>query len=91
MLSHYDPVRHAILDKFEQAPGVINEDALTWEPGRAFERILSISTFEHIGFDDDDKDPTGQRILDALRPDPWIPGSEGSPRDHRGFGIQSRV
>lgn len=67
VLSHYTPVHHRILDKFEQAPGVINEDVLTWKPGRTFERILSISTFEHIGFDDEDKDPTGQRILEALR------------------------
>lgn len=67
VLSHYAPVRHAVLDKFETASGVVNEDILTWNPGRTFERILSISTFEHIGFDDDDRDPTGQRIVNAIR------------------------
>jgi len=67
VLSHYAPVRHAVLDKFESGAGVVNEDILTWNPGRSFDRILSISTFEHIGFDDDDRDPTGDRILEAIR------------------------
>lgn len=66
VLSHYGPVGHAILDKFETGPGVINEDILTWKPGRQFEVILSISTFEHIGFDDEEKDTTGDRILEAI-------------------------
>jgi len=67
VLSHYGPVRHTVLDKFESAAGVVNEDILTWNPGRTFDRILSISTFEHIGYDDDDRDPTGERIVNAIQ------------------------
>lgn len=66
VLSHYGPVEHDILDKFETGAGVINEDILTWTPRRQYDRILSISTFEHIGFDDEEKDVTGQRIRHAI-------------------------
>jgi hypothetical protein len=64
--SHYQTITHPVLDKFEKAPGVINEDILAYETSRRFDLILSISTFEHIGFDDDDKDPSGARIAGAI-------------------------
>src|SRR3954470_4859387 len=51
VLSHYMPVFHTVLDKYERAPGVINRDVLSlgdW-PGQ-FSYIFSISTFEHIGW-----------------------------------------
>ena len=67
VLSHYLPVRHTVLDKFEAGAGVVNEDILSWNPGRSFDLILSVSTYEHIGFDDDDRDPTGARILEAIQ------------------------
>jgi hypothetical protein len=66
VLSHYQPVTHTILDKFERRPGVLNEDITNWRTERRFNLILSISTFEHIGCDDDPQDASGQRILDAI-------------------------
>lgn len=50
VLSYYRPVSHTVIDKFEAAPGVINADASTYDPGRTFKLIFSISTFEHIGY-----------------------------------------
>ena len=51
VLSHYGPVTHDVLDKFERAPGIINEDITTFAPAKTYDLILSISTFEHLGFD----------------------------------------
>jgi len=51
VLSHYYPVRHAVVDKFEAGAGVVNEDVVDFQPPRKYDLIVSISTFEHIGFD----------------------------------------
>lgn len=66
VLSHYAPVQHTVLDKFERGANVINEDILTYRPGRQFDLILSISTFEHIGFDDEAEGSSAEKILAAL-------------------------
>ena len=66
VLSHYGPVAHDILDKFERGPGVINEDIVTFTPSKKYDLVLSISTFEHIGFDDEASEPSGQKILTAI-------------------------
>ncbi len=67
VLSHYGPVAHDILDKFEKAPGVINNDILAFKPTRRYNLILSISTFEHIGFDDAAEGSSAEKILAAIR------------------------
>jgi SAM-dependent methyltransferase len=66
VLSHYGPVGHDVLDKFERGPRVINEDILSFSPGKKYELILSISTFEHIGFDDESEESSGKKILEAV-------------------------
>jgi hypothetical protein len=53
VLPHYFPTRHEIVDKFEHGPGVLNVDILEFAPPHRYDLILSISTFEHIGFEDD--------------------------------------
>jgi hypothetical protein len=50
------PAPHAVVDKYERAPGVINADALTYSGG-PYDLIVSISTLEHIGYDEDPRDP----------------------------------
>ena len=66
VLSHYFPVSHAILDKFERGPGIINEDIIHFSPAKQYDLILSISTFEHIGFDDEAEGSSGQKIQSAI-------------------------
>jgi len=66
VLSHYGDVNHTILDKFERGKGIINEDILNFVATEKFELIVSISTFEHIGFDDDMDDDSGVKILHAI-------------------------
>ncbi|MSU63261.1 MAG: hypothetical protein EXS31_12835 [Pedosphaera sp.] len=66
VLSHYSPIDHEVLDKFEKGPGVINEDVVLFAPADKYDLILSISTFEHIGFDDDSTSASAPKILAAL-------------------------
>jgi hypothetical protein len=66
VLSHYGPVRHDILDKFERGRRVINEDITTFRPSGKYGLIISISTFEHIGFDDEAVEPSRIKILAAI-------------------------
>ena len=64
VLSHYLPVTHDILDKYEVADGVISEDVLCFAPRKQYDLIISISTLEHIGYDEDPKDPG--KVINAV-------------------------
>lgn len=66
VLSHYGFIGHPVVDKFEKGLGVLNLDILDVDPRPRYDLIISVSTFEHIGFDDDVKDGSGERILDAI-------------------------
>ena len=58
VLHGYIPeVRHEVVDKYEQKEGVINEDIINFQSDKKYRLILCISTMEHIGYDEDDKDP----------------------------------
>lgn len=56
VMSHYFPTSHSIVDKYEEAPGIINEDVVDIKSHH--ENILAISTLEHVGFDEEGKDHT---------------------------------
>ena len=64
-LSHYVPVHHEVVDKYEVYPGVINRDVVDFTPAKSFDLIISISTLEHLGFDEEVKDP--EKPLRAIR------------------------
>jgi SAM-dependent methyltransferase len=64
VLSHFFEVRHDIVDKFEQAPGVMNCDVVDYQPAEPYDLIVSISTLEHVGWDEHPRDP--QKALRAL-------------------------
>ena len=49
MLSHYRPQGHLVVDKYEQAPGVLNRDVLELGELGEFELVVAISTLEHVG------------------------------------------
>lgn len=67
VLSHYYPIAHRIIDKYEQGDGIISVDVLDYNPSTKFDLIISISTFEHIGFDDEPTEPSGQKIAAAIQ------------------------
>lgn len=56
VLSHYFDIQHDVLDKYEIAPKVVNEDAVSFHPSGKYDLIVSISTIEHIGFDEPEKE-----------------------------------
>lgn len=57
VLSHYFPVRHDIVDKYEKGRGVINQDVVDYRPPKKYGLIVSISTLEHIGWDETPREP----------------------------------
>lgn len=57
VLSHYGPVGHPIVDKYEAAPGVENLDVFELEPLGQFDLVVAISTIEHVGWDEAPRDP----------------------------------
>ena len=75
VLSHYFPTKHTIVDKYELAPGVLNEDITDFNPSRKFDLIVSISTLEHIGWSTrhEERDPPKffravDRLISLLTP-----------------------
>jgi SAM-dependent methyltransferase len=71
---HYRRARHDVVDRYERAAGVQNVDIAEFRPSKRYDLILSVSTLEHIGFDDanyggDAADPeqSGEQALEAVR------------------------
>lgn len=59
VLSHYNPsMRHPVVDKYEQSrrDGFFSEDAETFSTGAPYDLIISISTLEHVGWDESPRD-----------------------------------
>jgi SAM-dependent methyltransferase len=68
VLSHYRPQQHVVVDKYEQAPGVLNRDVLELEGLGEFDLIVAVSTLEHVGWDESPRDPAkAARAVAALR------------------------
>ncbi len=65
VLSNYFKKQWDILDKYEKGFGVINKDILNFNPNVKYDLIVSISTLEHIGFDDFPFD-SGEKILKSI-------------------------
>lgn len=74
VLSNYFRRRHDVLDKYEVQDGVINEDAVNFRARQPYDLLLSISTIEHIGVDDEEKRPEKaleaiENLMRSLKPD----------------------
>ena len=67
VLSNFFPFTHDVLDKYEKAnrPGYFQEDIVDFKPDGSYDRIISISTLEHVGIDEDKYEP--EKVLVALR------------------------
>jgi SAM-dependent methyltransferase len=64
VLSHYRAQRHLVVDKYEQAPGIMNRDVLALDDLGRFELVVAISTLEHVGWDEEPRRP--QAALEAV-------------------------
>jgi hypothetical protein len=73
VLSHYLPVHHPVVDKYERAPGVRNVDVADLDPDAEADLVVSVSTLEHVGLDEQVRDPGKpvraiHRLVDLLAP-----------------------
>jgi len=57
VLSHYFPTGHGVVDKYERAPRVQNVDVVDFRPTQPYDLIVSISTLEHVGFNEQPLEP----------------------------------
>lgn len=54
-----------VLDKYDTAPHIFNEDVISYKPDKKYDAIISISTLEHVGWDEDIRDP--EKIITAVK------------------------
>jgi len=64
VLSHHVQFEHDILDKYEIALGVLNEDVVDFKSEKKYDLIVSVSTLEHVGWDEKPRDDI--KILHAI-------------------------
>lgn len=64
VLSYYFSVNYDIIDKYEKVEGVINQDVINYHPSKKYDLIISISTLEHVGWDETPREP--MKILKAI-------------------------
>jgi hypothetical protein len=64
VLLHHQPIDHLVVDKYEVGDGVMNIDVVDFKPDSEFDLIVSISTMEHVGWDESPRDP--QKLLRAI-------------------------
>jgi cyclopropane fatty-acyl-phospholipid synthase-like methyltransferase len=63
VLNHYFELKnHTVVDKYEKYSDVINCDAIDYQTNKRFDLIISISTFEHIGYNEIPQDK--QKVLE---------------------------
>jgi hypothetical protein len=75
VLSHYISVDWDVVDKFERGGCVTCADAVTFHPEEPYDLIVTISTLEHVGFDDDVREPELIHLaVDNLRDNCLKPG-----------------
>jgi len=74
--AHALPADRTVIDKYEQAPGVSNVDVVEHEPAAPYELIVSLSTIEHVGQDEEPCEPgKALRALELMHS--WLaPGGE---------------
>ena len=56
VLSNHVRFEHDILDKYEIAKGIMNEDVVDFRPEKRYDLVVSISTLEHVGWDEKPRD-----------------------------------
>jgi SAM-dependent methyltransferase len=74
VLGHYAPLRHPVIDKYEHAQGVRNVDAASFRDSARYDLIVSVSTLEHIGWDETPRAPERLALAVANLADHLAPG-----------------
>lgn len=61
VLAHYGRRGHDVVDKYETAPGVRSVDVVELDAEEPYDLVVTISTLEHVGLDEDVRDPAKPR------------------------------
>ncbi|MEK6898938.1 MAG: hypothetical protein AABW79_02475 [Nanoarchaeota archaeon] len=56
VLKHYHSLEHDVVDKYESGKGIINQDVVDFKIEKKYDLIVSISTMEHVGWDENIRD-----------------------------------
>lgn len=64
VLHHYMERTHDVVDKYENAAGVTNVDITEFSSSDPYDLIISLSTLEHVGWDETPREP--EKILRAF-------------------------
>jgi SAM-dependent methyltransferase len=64
VLSYVFPVHHDILDKYEKARNIINQDIVDYTPRKRYDLIVSVLCLPCVGWDETPRDPG--KIIRAL-------------------------
>ena len=56
VLTNYGRDGHVVVDKYERQRGVLNVDIVDYRPPEQFDCIVSVSTLEHVGWDEEPQD-----------------------------------
>ncbi len=75
VLTNFFPFPHDVVDKYEQAPGVINEDIVTYAPRKKYDAIVTLSTLEHVGWDELPREP--EKFFSAINHLKELLGDDG--------------
>ncbi len=69
VLGHFGYRGHDVIDRYEKVDGLINADIVGYQPDGHYDTVVSISTLEHVRFDEEHiKDPHGSSLaLESLR------------------------
>jgi hypothetical protein len=68
VLSHYGHTGHTVVDKYETVPEVLNIDIVDFVPDNPFDTVVAISTVEHVGWDEEPRNPEKVFLaIDAIR------------------------
>ena len=65
VLPHYVKFPHDVVDKYEIGVAVINSDIVNYSPISRYDLAVSISTFEHIGYDEPEP-RNANKILEVI-------------------------
>jgi SAM-dependent methyltransferase len=65
VLNHYAYFQHTVVDKYEAGDGVTNVDVCDFKPTQKYDAIVSISTIEHVGWDEEPFDP--EKAIHSIR------------------------
>lgn len=57
VMNYYRELNHTVIDKYEDSPGILNQDLIDVDENKKYDLIMSISTFEHIGWDETPREP----------------------------------